>query len=250
MTTRTVFLAAASVLVCSSLATDEAEDTQGAVEDIPSKFYRCGTIMSDGKICGGVMGTGSTPIETSKKLITKIADLPSKFERPDTRQNVFRKGTWGLVASPYSDTVSSTDGQFEVDINVPDIGISTLNWSPNVDMELAYKLFIDDEEVFKSDYRIVRESDVPYMRWTKVSDELIALLEEGTTLKVKLVLRTEDVVHDDEYPLTGLSENLIAARKLQKDSPRLDHSAYEFQVVQSPYISSNIRGRSLREFTM
>ena len=122
------------------------------------------------------------------------------------------------MATPNSETVISTDGKFEVDINVPDIGISTLNWQPEVDMELAYKLFIDGEEVFKSDFRTWQADRIPYLRRTKVSSELIEALEEGTTLKVKLVLRTDGVVHIDEYPLTGFAENLIATRKLQRDS--------------------------------
>ena len=224
LTTRTVFFAAVFLLVCSNLATEEEHGSQDKVDDIliPAKIYRCGTVMSDGKICGGVVGTSRTPIETAKNLVTKIADLPSTFARPESRQNIFRQANWALIASPFSESVISTDGQFEVDINVPDIGISTLNWQPHVDMELAYKLFIDGEEVFKSDYRKWRADSIPYLRWTKVSSELIDALEEGTTLKVKLALRTDGVVHIDEYRLAGFSENLIATRKLLKDSPRSD----------------------------
>lgn len=220
LTTRAVFVAAVSVLVCSILATDEVQKSQSAVEGIPAKIYKCGTIMSDGKICGGFAGTSQTPIETSENLVTEVADLPSPFERPKTRENIFRHGNWALIANPYSDLVVTTDGQLEVDLEVPDIGITTMSWSPKQEVELAYRLTVDGTEVFKSEYREWRVNSSPYLRWTEVSNDVIKDLEEGKTLTVSLINREEEVVHFDEYSLSGFSENLIATRKLLKDSPR------------------------------
>lgn len=221
---RNVLLTSVAVLTCLNLATEEESESQNSVDDIfiAAKIYRCETILSDGKICGGVVGTSQTPIETAQNLLTKVSELPTPFERPENRQIIFRHGKWALIASRYTDTVISTDGQFEVDIEVPDIAISTLNWKPTVGMELRYQLFVADEEVFKSDYRTWRAESIPYLRGTEVSSDLIKALEEGTTLKVKLALRTNGVVHIDEYPLEGLSENLFAVRKLLKDSPRAE----------------------------
>lgn len=200
---RNVLIISVLVLASLNLATEEESEPQNSVEDIfiPAKIYRCGTILSDGKICGGVVGTLKNPIETSKNLFTEVSDLPTPFERPENHLNIFRQGKWALIANRYTDTVISTDGQFEVDIEVPDIAISTLKWRPKEEFELAYKLFIDGTEVFESDFREWRADAIPYLRWTEVSSDLIKMLEKGKTLKVSLVTKDDNVLHVDEYSL-------------------------------------------------
>ena len=210
------------LLACLCLPADELVDSRDTVEDIPAAIYKSGTIYSDGKISGGVMGTSETPIETSTNLVTNIADLPTLFERPKTRENIFRKDEWGVVASPYSDYLVTTDGQFEVDVVVPDIGINTLNWKLEENTDLSYRVKIDGEQVFETKYRTFRARRVPYLRWTKISADLVDALEEGEVLTVTLVNREEKEVHVDEYSLSGFSANLTAIRKLLKDSPRAD----------------------------
>lgn len=221
-TTRTVCFSAVLLLTCLCLSADELEHPRDTVEDIPAARYKSGTIMPDGKISGGVMGTGDTPIQTSSNLLTNIADLPTLFERPKTRKNIFRKGEWGVVASPHSDYLVTTDGQFEVDVVVPDIGINTLNLKLEENTELSYRVKIDGEQIFKSEFRTFRASRVAYLRWTKISQDLVDALGEGEVLTVTLVDSEEKEMHVDEYSLTGFSANLTAIRKLLKDSPRAE----------------------------
>ena len=193
-------------------------------KNIPSKVYRCGTILADGKICGGLIGVSKNPIETSKELFTAVGSLPTPYERPNSRQTIFLNGSWGIVANPYSDKVVSTDGQIEIDVIEPDLEISTLNWKSKGKSELKYKVIVDETVVFESSYRTVLQDQHPWLRWTEISDEVKDALESGNSLTVALVNKSAQVVHEDSYELAGFSENLFAIRKLLADAPRV---AYE-----------------------
>ena len=202
---------------------DESEQSnQFEVVRIPSKIYRCGTLMADGKICGGLVAKSRTTyIEASKNLFGSTEELPTLFERPEKRQMIFLNGVWGVVAHRRSDMIISTDGQVEIDVYVPDVGISTLNWEPPADITLAYNLVVDKTVVFESEYRNRRKDSPPYLRWTEVSEEVVDALDNGTKLQVALVDEAKRVVHEDLYQLEGFSENLVAIRKLLSDSPRV-----------------------------
>ena len=97
----------------------------------------------------------------------------------------------GVVAHSRSDMIISTDGQVEIDVYVPDVGISTLNWEPPVDITLAYNLVVDKTVVFESEYREHRRDSPPYLRWTEVSEEVVNALDNGTKLQVAPRRRSE-----------------------------------------------------------
>ena len=142
--------------------------------------------------------------------------------RPESKQNIFRQGDWGLVANLDWDCVMSTDGKLTVDLSESRLSFIFENWKPTVDIELAYRLTIDDEHEIQSPYRKVVSGFVAHYTWRNLSDEFITALEEGNSLEVSLIDKDEEEIYVKAYLLAGFAENVIAFRKLQKDSPRVE----------------------------
>lgn len=218
-----------SVYVCVNLTAEEESESQNSIEDL----YEIGIEHWDGGARKNEDGEWESAsgwdifrqrIETSKELITDIAKLPKKFTRPESKQNIFRKGEWALVASPNWESVNSTDGQLTFDISEQKIYFILSNWKPTAEIRLSYRLAIDDALELQTKYRTIGTGFVPHYTWQNVSDEFIEALEEGKTLKVSLIDKDKEDIHIEEYSLSGFSENMVAVRKLLKDSPRPDNN--------------------------
>ena len=221
-----LYLISVSVFACVNLTAEEGPELKNSIEDlyeIGIEHWHGARKNEDGEwedAHGWEIFRDR--IETSKDLITDVAKLPKKFTRPESTQNIFRQGEWALVASPNWESVNSTDGQLTVVISERRVSFIFSNWKPTEEMELAYRLSIDEAHELQSNYRTVSSNYIPHNSWQNVSDEFIKAMEEGKTIKVSLIDKDEEVVHIEEFSSSGLSENLTAVRKLLKDSPRAE----------------------------
>ena len=222
-----LYLISVSGFACMNLAAEEESESQNSIEDL----YEIGIEHWDGGARKNEDGewesasgwdTFRQRIETSKELITDIAKLPKKFTRPESKRNIFRQGKWALVASPNWESVNSTDGQLTFDISEQKVYFIFSTWKPKEEIEIAYRLSIDDAQEIQTKYRTISAGFIPHYTWQNVSDEFIEALEEGKTIKVSLIDKDEEDIHGEEYSLSGFSENMVAVRKLLKDSPRAD----------------------------
>lgn len=150
--------------------------------------------------------------------------MPSLFERANSRRNIFLSGSREIGVNRYTDRTVSTDRQIEILINKPDLEISTLNWTTNLEIELKYKLPVDTTQVHESPFRTLLIDQRPWLRWTAVSHELLAVLNSGTSMTVSLVSKGVQVVHEDSYKLARFSEILTAVHKLLADSSRISYA--------------------------
>lgn len=223
-TTRLVLMIfLASTLAGLSLANEEKSDSN----DLDKEIYALeishwdGYRLNEDGTSEGVEGWEITPrlIESSIDLVTEVSKLPEKFDRPESAQNIFRKGEWALIASPFGEGVMSTDGQLTVDISTPIISFTTSNWKPTADIRLAFRLTIDDEHELQSEYRTFKSNYVAHWAWQNATEEFMKALEEGESVAVNLIDEEANVIHDEEFSLAGFSDNVIALRKLLKDSP-------------------------------
>ena len=220
-----VLIVALAILECLGIAEEESESNT-----LSKGIYETIIIHSDGyrmneegeqERTHGWRATREL-IETSSDLITDVSNLPNKFKRPENTKVIFRHGDWGLVASTDGEWVVSIDGLLTVDLSESRISTIIVNWKPTDDIEIAYRLAIDDEHELQSKYRAVSSGYVPHHSWQNVSEEFVKEMENGRTRAVSLIDKDEEDVFVEELSLTGFSESLIAVRKLLKDSPRAE----------------------------
>ena len=225
---RSVLIISVSVVACFNVAAEEESDSKYSIKDIYEIVisHSDNTFFNEDKIVKrlGGMKRSHNLIETSKDLVTHISQLPSKFNRPTSKQNIFRQEEWALVASPNWEGVKSMDGQMTVDITESSVSFITSNWQPTKGIRLAYRLSIDKKRELQSKYWTYNYGYIPHHTWQNVSDDFLKALEEGNTLEVALIDEDEKAVHVEEFSLSGFSENMTAVRKLLKNSPRPENN--------------------------
>ena len=222
--TRNLLLISMSVLACLGCSNEEVSNLDDSVEPIYAiNLVHYNFVDRE----GSGWFAERTLIESSKDLTTEVSKLPRRLMRPESKQNIFRQGEWALIAESVdslwgADKVMSTDGQLSFLISKLVISFLSENRKPTSTIEGACRLTVDDSHKIQSKYRTVIDEVPIHCSWENITDEFMKALEEGKTLEVTLIDKDEEEIYVKAYTLAGFAENVIAFRKLQKDSPRVE----------------------------